>query len=167
MVALGNMMPENLGDIPNKLAQEIRDRRAQFDTLNAYVRDLIARDLSNRTKPDTLTCSIRWPVDWWDRMVRRWGRNRIAMRVRELIHADLSKRWEISELPAWRAGREVEVYKARKKLIRTFPSPLTLPVDWVDAIRSEHGERGLSRYVKSVVFPVLDNDTSKPLSPVK
>jgi hypothetical protein len=126
-------------------------------------------DDDRRTKVPTKEISIRFPIDWFERMLTVWGEGQIGVKIRALLYPRINtdKTRPLAPPPEWKEKTPV---KTTRKPNAVDPSGLScikhvmVPLDWYERLQETHGD-ALSTYVKAVVYrSLLETPSRKKLS---
>lgn len=118
-----------------------------------------------RTQVPTKEISIRFPLDWFERMLQLWGEGQIGIKVRSLLYARINndKNRPLTPPPEWKEKAPVKVKRKPSAVDKDGPSCIKhvmVPLDWYDRLQEIHGD-SMSTYVKALVYRSLQETPSR------
>ena len=140
-------------------------------SLHEVAHDLIDGffDDARRTQIAVKEISVRFPLDWYQRMLELWGDGQISIRIRKLLYRHLDKKdmEPLSKPPVWKE-RPTKGRRRKPTAVAGGPScikQIKLPDDWYTRLVELHGGKKLSTVIKVLVFGELNKTPGKnPLS---
>lgn len=149
-------------EVDENIAARIEElSRKSFEaTVYSLIREY-AND-RRRTLIPTKTLSVRFPVDWWEVLVNRWGAYGISPEVRKLIFADLNTpKTPLTQPPVWKererdTGRSGPGYEQSGSVLKR----ITVPLDWYERMQDLYGA-GVTTYVKSLLYRNLNTESTR------
>ena len=121
-----------------------------------------------RTQIPVKSIAIRFPVDWYDRMLKLWGQRKISAIIRDLIYVKITtgKNDPLTPPPEWRESHKKMPAATATAIEGTSDciKQLVVPQDWFDRLRETYGNN-VSTWIKSLVYlELMKTPGRKPLS---
>lgn len=128
--------------------------------VNDVALDLIMQFFQDerRTQIPVKSIAIRFPVDWYERMLKLWGQRKIATIIRDLIFNKIKtdKNDTLTPPPEWRESHKkmpvvtVTAIEGSSDCIKQ----VLVPRDWFDRLKETYGSN-VSTVIKALVYMEL------------
>lgn len=142
--------------IPESICARIEQLEKQ--PIENVLQDLITSYLQDkrRTGIETVEIGIAWPPDWYQQMLRRWGKFGVATNVRALVYDYLNDepKWPLSPPLSL---RDRTVTKSTRKVVAqnkraSYVANITLAKDWHDRMLERWGHGRVTTFMKAIVY---------------
>ena len=143
----------------NRLKQAAPDPAATRRLVGRIIRNWL--NDKRRSHQDLIPRSMRWPEDWWRRMIKMWKSGNVQYNVRRIVRdriveLDPDADDYLTPLPP-----EIDRTRKQEPQESSYPISFYWPADWYEWMQDNCDEHGIARFIKETVLPHIDTKRTK------